>query len=408
MAYTINLYDGTLLTTVADGTIDTAATNIKLIGKNFTGYGELIDENFVHMLENFADVTAPTAPLVGQIWWNSAIGTLTVYDGVQFKAVSSSTVSDTEPTGAVEGDLWWDSINEQLFVYNSISWILIGPSAAAGAGQSGAIVEIITDDVASDHVVVSTYVADSRIYITSGDATFTPNVPASYPGFGDIEPGLNLVAEGTLSGVRYNGTATNSDALNSIASGQFLRSDVDDETTAILKVVNDTGLRVGAGDDIQIGVSGNNPFMFSRNNTGGDVFIIGGQESIGVGGAEVSALTIDPDNETISLGNSGNGSGNSRVTDAADPQNAQDLVTKAYSDLKTGEATGGAILRDGTNTVLGTGVAEGNGVNPAADNSIDMGSSLLRYRDIFAVTFNGLSTEASYADVASVLKPTHN
>ena len=69
MAYTINLFDGTLLTTVADGTIDTAATNIKLVGKNFTGYGELMNENLIHMLENFADASEPTTPLTGQIWW---------------------------------------------------------------------------------------------------------------------------------------------------------------------------------------------------------------------------------------------------------------------------------------------------------------------------------------------------
>ena len=389
MAYTINLFDGTLLTTVADGTIDTAATNIKLVGKNFTGYGEIMNENYIHMLENFADVTAPTAPLTGQIWWNSAIGTLTVYDGTQFKAVSSSTVSDTEPTGAVEGDLWWDSINEQLFVYNGTSWILIGPSAAAGAGQSGAIVEIITDDVATDHVVVSTYVADSRIFITSGDATFTPNV--ALPGFGDIEPGLNLVSEGTLTGVRYNGTVTNSDALDSLTSAQFLRADVDDSTSGILSVQNDTGLRVGVNDDVQIGVTGTTGSIF--NSTQGEQLVIGTTESIGVGGANVTAFTIDADAETISLGNTGSGTGRSRIIEMSDPTGTQDAATKNYVDLATNDAGGGCVFRDGSNTITGS-------ILPNLDGSHDLGSSSFTFDTIYAVTFDGLATSASYADLA--------
>ena len=388
MAYTINLFDGTLLTTVADGTIDTAATNLKLVGKNFTGYGEIMNENYIHMLENFADVTAPTVPLLGQIWWNSALGTLTVYDGTQFKAVSSSTVSATEPTGAVEGDLWWDSANEQLFVYNGATWILVGPSASAGAGQSGGIVEIITDDVASDHVVVTTFVSDVRIAITSGDATFTPNVSIS--GFGDIEPGINLVSEGTLAGVRFQGTVTNSDALGTFTASQFLRSDVNDETNSILKIVNDNGLRIGLDDDIQLSVEGTTATIFNR--TQGEKLVIGTTESAGAGGSNIDALTIDADLRTISLLNS-DGPSSSRIIDMADPIAAQDAVTKAYSDLKTNDAGGGCLFVDGSAAIQATQL-------PDVNATYNLGSASLTFDNIHAVTFNGLATEASYADLA--------
>lgn len=65
MAYTINRTDGTAIATVADGQIDQASTDITIVGKNFSGYGEYINENLVKILENFASDAQPTAPLVG-------------------------------------------------------------------------------------------------------------------------------------------------------------------------------------------------------------------------------------------------------------------------------------------------------------------------------------------------------
>ena len=51
MAYTINKYNAAQLTIVQDGTID-QTTDIKLVGKNYAGYGEVQNENFVFLLEN--------------------------------------------------------------------------------------------------------------------------------------------------------------------------------------------------------------------------------------------------------------------------------------------------------------------------------------------------------------------
>ena len=53
MAYTIDRYSGVTLTTVEDGTVD-QTTDIKLVGKNYAGYGEIQNENFLHLLENFS------------------------------------------------------------------------------------------------------------------------------------------------------------------------------------------------------------------------------------------------------------------------------------------------------------------------------------------------------------------
>ena len=121
--------------------------------------------------------------------------------------------------------------------------------------------------------------------------------------------------------------------------------------------------------------------------------IIGTTESAGQGGADVAALTISADAETISLLNSGSGNGRSRIIDMDDPQNDQDAATRIYVDTATNTSGGGALFRDGSVSVTGD-------QNPNIDGSVDLGTGALRYNDIFAITFNGLATEASYADLA--------
>ena len=103
MAYTINLTDGTIFATVADGTINTASS-MTLVGKNYAGYGEFLDENFIHLLENGSNTTAPGAPLTGQLWWDKSTNTMKVYNGTQFKVISASTASASAPTSNVAGE----------------------------------------------------------------------------------------------------------------------------------------------------------------------------------------------------------------------------------------------------------------------------------------------------------------
>lgn len=78
MAYTIVKSDGTLLTTIPDGTINTTSTSVGLPGRNYAGYGQTLDTNFVHMLENFADNSPPQNPMKGQLWYDTNTNTLKV------------------------------------------------------------------------------------------------------------------------------------------------------------------------------------------------------------------------------------------------------------------------------------------------------------------------------------------
>ena len=251
MAYTINLTDGSIFATIADGTINTSSSMI-LVGKNYAGYGEFLDENFIHLLENGSNTVAPGAPLTGQLWWDKANSLMKVYTGTAFKTISAATASATAPTGNVVGDIWWDTVNQQLKVWNGTTWVLVGPASSSSQGTSGAIVETVTDNAAVDHVVIKLYVANTVVGIISKDATFTPG-GAGITGFATVSPGIQLSS--TVSNNLFRGTATDSNALGGLLSTSFLRSDANDTTSGTLGIINDTGLTVGADQDAKISVT---------------------------------------------------------------------------------------------------------------------------------------------------------
>ena len=143
MAYVINKTNGQQLMILADGTLDTS-TSLFLIGKNYPGYGELQQENFIRLLETGANNTAPVAPLVGQLWYDVSTSKLKIFDGSSFKSIGSA-VSATAPTGAIAGDSWWDTANDQLKVYDGTTWQLVGPAYSKLDGRTGSLVEAIFD-----------------------------------------------------------------------------------------------------------------------------------------------------------------------------------------------------------------------------------------------------------------------
>ena len=129
MAYVINLTNGGSLVTVEDGTID-QSTSLKLVGKNYAGYGEIQNENFIHLLENFSSANQPAGPLSGQIWFDNSLKKLKFYDGTKFRTTGGAEISTTQPVGLTTGDFWWDTSNNQLYAQNSDGgFVLIGPQS---------------------------------------------------------------------------------------------------------------------------------------------------------------------------------------------------------------------------------------------------------------------------------------
>ena len=371
MAYTVNKTDGTILSTVADGTIDTT-TDLTLIGKNYAGYGEFFNENLVKLLENFANTSAPSSPVAGQMWWDKTNNLLKVYTGSAFKTVSSSTSSASTPSTNVTGDLWWDTTNGQLKVYNGSSFTTIGPSFTSGTGTSGAIVATITDNAATDHVVLQLFTNNTIVAIVSKDATFTPQSALS--GFATIKPGIQLSS--AVSNNKFQGTATDSDSLGGIAAANYLRSNASDSTSGVLSVLNDTGLVVGVDSDFTVGVSGSD-VSISNATSDGDILI-----KVNDGGVVSTAMTFD--------------GATNRVSVAGAPTSSLHIATKAYVDSTV---SGSGALPTTGGTMTG---------NILVSGSVDFGTSGNRISTVFATTFNGTATTAQYADLAENFVPDNN
>jgi len=284
MAYTINLTDGTIFATIADGTINTSSSMI-LVGKNYAGYGEFLDENFIHLLENGSNTTAPTAPLTGQLWWDKSTGLMKVYNGSTFKVISAATAKSSAPTSNVQGDLWYDTVNAQLKVYTGSVWLLVGPQFTAGTGTTGAIVDTITDNTSVSHVVIKLYVENSIVGIVSKDAAFTPQVPLT--GFTTVRPGITL---STLVGSQiplFQGTATDSQLLDGIDSTGFLLRNTNQTTTGTFGVLNNTGLTVGANSDFRVGVTGTTATIYNQTSNGNIAF------NVNIAGVPTTVMTIN-------------------------------------------------------------------------------------------------------------------
>lgn len=355
MSYTINLTDGTIFAVIADGTINTSSS-MTLVGKNYAGYGEFLDENFIHLLENSANTTAPGDPLTGQLWWDKTNNVLKTYNGTGWKTLGSVTSSSSAPTsGNVTGDLWYDTVNAQLKVYNGSSFILVGPAFTSGTGTSGAIVDTVTDSSpGADHVVIKMYVNNTIVGIWSKDATFTP--AAALSGFATIGPGLNMST--TVSNAVFKGTATNADQLDSLDSTAFMRTNTNTSTTGTISILNDTGLYVGADSDGRLYVSGTDVYLRNQTNNG-DVYF-----QVNQSGSAVNAITID---------------------------GATTAVT-----FNSGITVGGNISATGGTVNFGTAaVSLGSILNSNANGVGNIGSSGGYFNTIFAK-----ATSAEYADLA--------
>ena len=263
MSYTITLTDGSIFATIPDGTINTSSS-MTLVGKNYAGYGQFINDDIIRLLENGSNTTAPGAPLVGQLWWDQTTDTMKAYNGTTFKVISGATASASAPTSNVAGDLWYDSVNAQLNVYSGTAFILVGPAYTAGTGVTGAIPATITDTDAVSHVVVELYVNDSIVGIISKDASFNPQV--AIPGFAaNVRPGITLAT--AISGVNqyFQGTANNANTVGNIAASGFVQTTTNQTMTGTLGILNDSGLSVGADSDFRASVTGSDVFL--RNQT---------------------------------------------------------------------------------------------------------------------------------------------
>ena len=255
MPYIINTYNGTQIAVVQDGTVDNT-TDVKLVGKNYAGFGEIINENFIHILESFAGANQPPNPLAGQVWYDSANRVIKFYDGNRFRIAGGAEIGPNQPVGLARGDLWWETDGEQLYVYNGEDFILIGPVSTGGEGVSQVTSRVVKDVTANDRTILTFTVNDDVIGITAKDEFILDSAKNPIAGFSQIKKGFNLASEVTVPGIRYHGTAVNSDELGGIPASQYVLNSGLQSFADLVKFLNDEGLTVGNGQDLKLHITG--------------------------------------------------------------------------------------------------------------------------------------------------------
>ena len=329
MAYTINLTDGNIFATVADGTINTSSS-VTLVGKNYAGYGEFLDENFIQMLENFSNPTAPVAPLTGQLWWDKTNSLLKVYNGTTFKTISAATASASAPTSNVTGDLWYDTVSQQLNVWTGSAFLIVGPAYSSSTGIAGAIPETINAANASPQYVTTIYSANTRVAIYNDNPTFTAAAPVSTL-FPTVFKGITMT---NASGTNVSG--------NLIGSGNVIITTASSNTVATF---TGTGANIAGYTTV------------SGNVTGGNILTAGQVSATGnVTGANFIGNVIPPAGGAVST--TGNITGGNILTSGVISATSTVTGSSHLGSVVsvTANVTGGNVLTGGVMSSTGNAI----------------------------------------------------
>mgnify|MGYP000970682273 CR=1 FL=1 len=294
MSYTISRYNREILTTVDEGTLD-RTTDLIFVGKNYSGYGEITNENFLYLLENFSGENPPGKAVSGQLWYDTESQKIRVYNDISWRKLGVTTTNDVEPSGQVLGDFWWDTDKDQLYAYNGTNHELIGPERA-GPNITRMVSLEVTDIDENPHYII-TAVANGRTVFVISETEFQLSAESAITGFSVIKKGITLVDSSNATGVTESdhwfwGTASNAEKIDDLNSTQFLRSDINTTLTGnlSLSVANST---VGWANDA-INISGSGPdakLELTTRTSDETVFTAGSTET----------LKITPDNGLLGL-----------------------------------------------------------------------------------------------------------
>ena len=386
-------------------------TSLTIPGRNQRGYSIAVAENFLGLLENFANTSPPENPIEGQIWYDKSDGIeeLKVYDGTQWKSSGSIKKTASTPTTAIVGDLWVDIDNQQLYLFNGATWILVGPSFSTGL-RSGVVPETVVDTNDITRVVLKNYVEDQVVSIYSSDS-FIPKITIN--GFNEIKSGINLSSTIIIDGnialtPKYYGISEKAENLligsNTVPANNFLRKDTPNITDFAFTIRNNQG--VSLGDQTQLrfsvdsGQSGNiyhstpnSQFDLRINYEGESTTLLRasstGRVGIGINNLNPST-TLDVD-------------GSSRFTDIMKIESLKNVIDAEGPALQIAggaligldlSVTGQTSFRKGLTVAsytssTSTDIFDRNAISPLVSNTFDIGATDKRFRNVYANTFFG-------------------
>jgi len=386
MAYIINRFDGSVLTEVQDGTVDNF-TDLKIVGKNFAGYGEIQNENFIFLLENFSSQSPPPRPISGQIWFDADNSKLKFYDGSKFRTTGGAEISEETPVGLTEGDFWWDTQNEQLYAYNGTDFVLVGPQdAGEGITQMQSTSLLGTDGLTRS--VIIAVINDSVVNIISNEEfTIAPSPENSIPGFDIVKQGITLrdtlagsggVTSRATDNYIFWGTASDSDKLGGKDADQYIEQS--NPSFNNLVEFADVGFAVGDSNDLRVFIENDDQAVLE--NAVGNLISLKTKDISGIvktplrifSNSVLPGETPDGDSiEQVDLGNS---------TDKFNDVYAENFI--GVSERATALVVNGndrfGDVSDTANTVA---VRDASG-------------------GLSAVLFRGVATQAKYADLAEI------
>lgn len=282
MSYTINKTDGTLLVDLIDGVLDTDTTDISLVGRNYSGYGEAFNENFIKLLENFSNTNQPSSPIRGQLWYDTSENKLKVFDGDTFQSAAGSFISESQPQGPIPGDTWFDSVGKQFYLFDGEQFQLIGPAYSEQQGESGIIVDTIDDTNLNKNTILK-LVVDNSLQAVIASTTITPNqlptniiqglVSETNP-TGRIFPGINIL-ETAKTNFKYRGIAESAEQIldaggTPITSGEILQTGKANTVQEGFTISSSDGLTVGAQQNARLRLE-NESVLLTSSQTSWDM-----------------------------------------------------------------------------------------------------------------------------------------
>ena len=255
MPYTIYKTNGVKLTTIEDGKLN-LTTDLQLVGKNYAGYGQVVNDNLVKLLENFSNGTAPSKPLIGQIWYDSFNKKLKIYNGTKWNQHLPTTVSAIRPIDLADNEFWFDSVNFKLYLKHGDTFRLIGPggssSTSAAAGSTLTTTEVMANTLVT-YNIIKLKIGEATVAVIS-DQTFEVDIgDPTYPEIAKIFKGITLIGADPLTGVSstnesfFWGTAADSEKLAGRPAADFLlASEINNIASDITQLTDITFISSGS------------------------------------------------------------------------------------------------------------------------------------------------------------------